>query len=122
MAEAVGHHLRDKEGIGSTVYWGNDGFCIDVALTHPTLPFDVTLGVLTDFTRYLKTPDPIAWEQFRSRVLVSQGWQLHRVWSPALFRDPTGQVELVCEKHREASGAKDGESGGGRTAAEPDTE
>jgi hypothetical protein len=59
VAEALGERLHKDHGIGSTVYWGNDGFCIDIALTHPELPFDVTLGLLTDFTRYLKTPDPI---------------------------------------------------------------
>ncbi|MGC3991627.1 MAG: AAA domain-containing protein [Chthoniobacteraceae bacterium] len=102
VAEALGQQLSDDQKIGSTVYWGNDGFCVDVALTHPLLPFDVTIGLLADFTRYLKTPDPIAWEQFRSIVLQSQGWQLHRLWSPTLFRDPDGQMEVICRRHREA--------------------
>ena len=100
VAEAIGRCLHQEHGIGSTVYWGNDGFCVDVALTHPGLPFDVTLGVLTDFTRYLKTPDPIAWEQFRSQILASQGWQLHRLWTPALFRDPDGQIKQVQQRHQ----------------------
>jgi hypothetical protein len=85
------------------VYWGNDGFCVDVALTHPALPADVTIGLITDFTRYTKTPDPIAWEQFRATVLAAQGWELHRLWTPALFRDPDANLALVRRKHAEAA-------------------
>ena len=103
VAEALGNRLHQEHGISSTVYWGNDGFCIDVALTHPVLPFDVTLGLLTDFTRYLKTPDPIAWEQFRSLILSSQGWQLHRLWTPTLFRDPDGQVHIIQQHHQQSA-------------------
>jgi nucleotide-binding universal stress UspA family protein len=104
LVEAVGGTLHAEHGVGSTVYWGNEGFCVDVALTHPELGADVTMGVLADFTRYQKTPDPISWEQFRSMVLSSQGWKLHRLWSPALFRDGEGQLRQVVEKHLEVAG------------------
>lgn len=104
LVEAVGGSLHAEHGVGSTLYWGNDGFCVDVALTHPELGADVTLGVLADFTRYQKTPDPITWEQFRSMVLSSQGWKLHRLWSPALFRDGEGQLKSVAERHHEVAG------------------
>ncbi|HEY1171137.1 MAG TPA: AAA domain-containing protein [Verrucomicrobiae bacterium] len=104
LVEAVGGTLHAEHEVGSTLYWGNDGFCVDVALTHPELGADVTLGVLADFTRYQKTPDPISWEQFRSMVLSSQGWKLHRLWSPALFRDGEGQLGQVVEKHLEVAG------------------
>lgn len=101
VAEALGHWCHDRQGIGSTVYWGNDGFCVDLALAHPRHPDDVTMGVLTDFTRYRKTPDPIAWEQFRSAILAGQGWELHRVWSPGLFRDAEGHLEALQRRHQE---------------------
>lgn len=116
VAEAVGNWLFNKENIGSTIYWGNDGFCVDVALTHPELPADVTVGLLTDFTRYLKTPDPIAWEQFRSVVLSAQGWKLHRLWSPALFRDPEVSIREVQKRHKAAAAPK----AEGNAAAESD--
>jgi AAA domain/Protein of unknown function (DUF4011) len=103
VAERLGETLRDAHGIGSTVYWGNDGFCIDVALTHPRLPFDVTLGVLADFTRYRKTPDPVAWEQFRAAILKAQGWDLHRLWTPALFRDLEAQLTALRARHETAA-------------------
>ena len=39
MAEALGRGFLAAHGIGSTVYWGNDGFCVDVALAHPQREF-----------------------------------------------------------------------------------
>ncbi len=99
VAEALAQQLFVTHGVGSTVYWGNDGFCIDVALANPALPADVTIGLLTDFTRYAKTPDPIAWEQFRTMVLSNNGWQLHRLWSPALFRNAEATLTAIQAKH-----------------------
>ncbi|WP_309009378.1 AAA domain-containing protein [Pelagicoccus sp. SDUM812005] len=99
LAQELGIHLRDSQHIGSTVHWGNDGFCIDAALTHPHLPEDVTLGILTDFNRFKKTPDPIAWEHFRTEVLRSQGWHLHRVWSPMVSREIDEVVHQINSRH-----------------------
>ena len=104
VAESLARQLFERHGVGSTVYWGNDGFCVDVAFTHPAWPADVTFGLLTDFTRYSKTPDPIAWEQFRSGILSEQGWELHRLWSPALFRDPQASLEILRAKQVETAG------------------
>jgi hypothetical protein len=103
VAESLARQLFEDHGVGSTVYWGNEGFCVDVALTDPGLPADVTVGLLTDFNRYGKTPDPIAWEQFRSVILESQGWELHRLWSPALFRDPEAAMKALQFRHRQAA-------------------
>lgn len=99
VAQALGQSLHHKHKIGSTVHWGNDGFSVDVALTHPEMPEDVTIGVLTDFNRYRKTPDPIAWELFRMVVLRSQGWELHRLWTPGIFRDPDVQLNMIRQQH-----------------------
>lgn len=99
VAQALGHMLHQQHHIGSTVHWGNDGFCVDVALTHPEMPEDVTIGILADFNRYRKTPDPISWELFRVLVLRSQGWDLHRLWSPGLFRDTDSIVTTLHQSH-----------------------
>jgi hypothetical protein len=95
--------MFEKSRVGSTVYWGNDGFRVDLALTHPALPEDVTIGVLADFTRYRKSSDPVIWEQFRSQVLRSNGWEIHRVWTPAIFRDVHGCLEEITENHAKHS-------------------
>lgn len=101
VAEALGHSLTIDQKIGSTVHWGNDGFMVDVALTHPLMPEDVTLGIVNDFNRYRNTPDPIDWELFRSAILRGQGWQLERVWSPRLFRNLTAEKDGIVKKHEQ---------------------
>lgn len=107
LAAALGERLAIDHGLGSIIHWGNDGFCVDVALRHPTRPEDVTIGVLCDLTRFPLADDPVEWDLFRTAVLRGQGWDLHRVWSPALFRDARGGMETLFAKAREA--AKEGE-------------
>jgi hypothetical protein len=108
VATAIARELHQRHAIGSTVHWGNEGFCVDAALTHPEMPVDVTVGVLTDFTRFRKTPDPIEWDLFRTNVLRGQGWQLLRLWSPVLFRRGEQIIERVAqEHHRAANEARD---------------
>ncbi|MFK7959148.1 MAG: AAA domain-containing protein, partial [Phycisphaerales bacterium] len=89
-----------RAGNGNELYWGNDGFCVDIALDHPVRPDDVTIGLQVDMTRFRGAADPIEWELFRQVVLESQGWKLHRVWSPTIFRDLTGTQETVAERVR----------------------
>lgn len=104
IAEGLGQALFRGESIGSTVYWGNEGFCVDDALMDSADSSGVTLGVLTDFTRYRKTPDPILWEQFRTSILRAKGWQFVRVWSPALYRDSEKILAKIVGEHRRMSG------------------
>lgn len=86
-AVAMGGHLHATRQMGGFIHWGNDGFCVDVAVRHPQKPLRVTIGVLADFTRYGKAPDAIEWEAFRYAILVGlTKWKLVRTWSPATFR------------------------------------
>ena len=91
VASAIGVALASAHRTGNTVHWGNEGFSIDIAVTHPILPEDVTIGVLTDFNRFRKTPDPVDWERFRNLTFKSQGWILHRLWQPRLLRGTDGK-------------------------------
>ena len=102
VATAIARELHQRHAIGSTVHWGNEGFCVDAALNHPEMPVDATVGVLTDFTRFRKTPDPIEWDLFRTNVLRGQGWQLMRLWSPVLFRRGEQIIERVAQEHHRA--------------------
>jgi len=95
FALGLGVRLASGSGIGADVHWGNPGFCVDLALHHPERADDVTAGLLCDFTRYDRAPDPIAWEIFRTSILEWAGWQLHRVWTPSFFRDPDRVVRGV---------------------------
>ena len=80
--------------------WGNEGFCVDVAMREPDPGREVSLGVFLDFNRYRKTPDPVKWEHFRSAVLKQQGWNLRRVWSPELFRKDGEVVDDLIKAHQ----------------------
>ena len=94
LTESLAHRLT-KLGMGSEIYWGNDGFCVDMAVDHPTRTDDVTIGVLTDMTRFKMASDPVEWELFRTQILKSQGWELQRVWSPTIYRDAIGTQDSI---------------------------
>jgi hypothetical protein len=99
-ARHVGRDLLAASNIGSFVHWGNDGFCVDLALQHPRSAEDVTIGVLCDLTRFEAAADPVEWEIFRSSILQGQGWKLHRLWTPHYFRDPEGCLQRIAEDAR----------------------
>ncbi|HSZ54773.1 MAG TPA: AAA domain-containing protein [Tepidisphaeraceae bacterium] len=95
FSQAFGRQLAQGNNVGSEVQWGNDGFCIDLALHHPRRVDDVTLGVICDLTRFAQAEDPVEWEAFRTAVHESQGWKLHRLWTPHFFRDPQGCTDSI---------------------------
>jgi hypothetical protein len=99
QAPPFAEHLCDKLKYSSDVYWGNEGFCIDIAIQHPNQPENVTVGVICDGTRYDKTDDAIEWDVFRTEILESQGWQLIRSFSPAVFRDFEDTMAQIRELH-----------------------
>jgi hypothetical protein len=98
FARALAGRLAKANGISSDVHWGNDGFCVDVALHHPYRAEDVTLGLLCDGTRYSKAADRVEWDLFRTAVLEAQGWRLLRLWTPQVFRDSRGATEAVLKE------------------------
>jgi len=102
FAESLANTLAASQHLGSHVHWGNDGFCIDLALAHPLRPDGVTIGLLVDSNRYLQAPDPVEWDLFRAAIHESQGWKLHRVWTPQFFRDPQTHLAAIAaevQKH-----------------------
>jgi hypothetical protein len=96
FAHALATTLARVQGHSSTVHWGNDGFCVDVALHHPTSAEDVTVGLLCDNTRFAKAPDRIEWDLFRTAMLRGQGWKLHRLWTPQFFRAAQPEIERIA--------------------------
>lgn len=95
FAAALGNHLADEHRMSNDVHWGNDGFCIDVALHHPRQLENMTVGVLCDSSRFNKAPDPVEWDIFRTGILEAVGWTTHRLWTPVFFRDPKGCVDRI---------------------------
>ncbi len=101
FSESVAQRLAGGHGMGSVVHWGNDGFCVDVALAHPLRPDDVTIGILCDGARFQNADDPVEWDLFRTQVHESQGWKLHRVWTPQFFRQPADHLDAIAAEARE---------------------
>ncbi len=109
FAKSLAGRLVTLHNVGSDVHWGNEGFCVDLAVHHPERAEDVSIGVLCDTTRYV-TDDPVEWEVFRTHMLQQQGWKVHRVWTPHFFRDPNGcmagilkDIEQALETEKEAA-------------------
>jgi hypothetical protein len=100
FAEALAKKFAQHHRTGSDVYWGNEGFGIDLALHHPqrAADGDVTVGILCDGSRFTGTDDPVEWDIFRTGIHESQGWQLHRIWTPSFFRDPAGQTKTILAR------------------------
>jgi hypothetical protein len=94
FAQALASGLA-RRGVSSEVHWGNDGFCVDLALSHPTRAEDVTIGVLCDAARFERARDKVEWDIFRTSVLEAQGWKLHRVWTPQFVRNPDASIQAV---------------------------
>jgi len=67
FAAALARRLADPHGLSSTVHWGNGGFCVDIALRHPERCDDVTIGILSDGSRFPKAADAVEWDLFRTR-------------------------------------------------------
>ncbi len=95
FSQKLAESLADGSKIGSDVHWGNEGFCVDVALHHPTRPGDVTVGLMCDGCRYTAADDVIEWDIFRTGILTDQGWTLRRIWTPHFFRDPQGSLKEI---------------------------
>jgi hypothetical protein len=109
FAEALADKLAAGRGAGSDVYWGNDGFCVDLVV-RPPLAADAggdagagddarpALGVLCDAARFAPADDLMEWDVFRTGILEAQGWALHRVWTPHFFRDPQGRTAALVDE------------------------
>jgi|GEM_PF-708367 len=87
FVSALGHKAAQTHDHNANLYWGNDGFCVDIALESRG-ELSTTYGVLTDFTRFDGAPDPIEWDIYRTGILKWQGWTFNRVWTPHFVRDP----------------------------------
>jgi hypothetical protein len=111
FAAALAHTLAGRHQVGSEVYWGNEGFCVDVALHHPRHAEDVTIGVLCDGVRFHQAEDPVEWDLFRTAILEGQGWLLHRVWTPHFFRDPAGGTRAILKEAAECLAAEEARDG-----------
>ena len=73
----------------------------------------MTVGVIVDGSRFAQAQDPVEWDVFRTAIHESQGWQLHRLWTPHFFRDPSGCLRAIAkDADRVAAETKDADRDG----------
>ena len=108
FALGLGAMLAANRGGEVDAHWGNPGFCIDIALQDPDRGKGATAGLLCDFARYDRAPDPVGWEVFRTAILETLGWRLHRVWTPGFFRDPDRELRAIESAQRKSPAPEDG--------------
>jgi hypothetical protein len=106
FARKLGDALATSAKIGSDVFWGNAGFCVDLALHDPATAGEVCIGLLCDGCRYDAADDVVEWDIFRTGILTSQGWTLRRIWTPHFFRDPAGNLRQIKQAVDEFSAGK----------------
>lgn len=103
LTEGLAEAIRRTHTLGSTLYYANDGFAVDLALDRPGQPREVSIGVLADPTRFPGAEDKLEWDLFRCEIFAALGWDLKRVWSPVVLRDFTGTLQRLhgaAETHR----------------------
>jgi len=99
FVRALAGMLAGRWGLAADVYWGNDGFCIDVCVRDPQRSGKPWLGVVCDGARF-DAADPVEWDVFSDAVHRRQGWRLHRIWTPEFFRDPDRALREIAEAAR----------------------
>jgi hypothetical protein len=66
---------------------GAAGFRIDLGIRHPAHPGVFALGVECDGYQYHSAPAARDRDRLREQILRGLGWQLHRIWGTAWYRN-----------------------------------
>jgi hypothetical protein len=98
FAESLARYLAFHHDVSSMLFYGNEGFCMDVTLLGPHERRKTILGILCDAARYRRAQDRVEWDLFQLLVHESQRWELHRVWSPHFVRDPETAVKDILAR------------------------
>jgi hypothetical protein len=78
-------------GYGLTPQVGTAGYRIDIGVRHPDHPGVYALGVECDGYQYHSSKTARDRDRLREKVLRGLGWNLHRIWGTAWYRDRNGE-------------------------------
>jgi hypothetical protein len=70
---------------------GTAGYRIDIGVRHPDQPGVYALGVECDGYQYHSSKVARDRDRLREKVLRGLGWNLHRIWGTAWYRDRNGE-------------------------------
>jgi very-short-patch-repair endonuclease len=93
----------EEDVLRSIRSWGYDavpqvgvaGYRIDIGVHHPTKPGEFLLGVECDGAMYHSSKVARDRDRLRQTVLEQLGWQLHRIWGPAWYRERAEQEQRL---------------------------
>lgn len=74
---------------------GAAGFRIDVGVRHPARPGVFALGIECDGYQYHSAPAARDRDRLRDQILRGLGWQLHRIWGTAWYRNRLDEEERL---------------------------
>jgi hypothetical protein len=78
-------------GYGLTPRVGTAGYRIDIGIHYPSHPGVYALGVECDGYQYHSARAARDRDRLREQVLRDLGWNLHRIWAAAWYRDRDGE-------------------------------
>ncbi|WP_405103026.1 DUF3320 domain-containing protein [Micromonospora sp. NBC_01412] len=74
---------------------GAAGYRIDIGVRHPAQPGVFVLGVECDGVMYHSSPAARDRDRLRDQVLRGLGWNLHRIWGTAWYRNRRQEEERL---------------------------
>ena len=84
---------------------GTAGYRIDIGVCHPEHPGVYALGVECDGYQYHSSKVARDRDRLREKVLRGLGWNLHRIWGTAWYRDRHGEERKLRSAIEEAIAA-----------------
>jgi len=84
---------------------GTAGYRIDIGVRHPGHPGVYALGVECDGYQYHSSKVARDRDRLREKVLRGLGWNLHRIWGTAWYRDRQGEERKLRSAIEEAIAA-----------------
>ncbi len=117
----------EEEVLGALRSWGYDaepqvgvaGYRIDIGVPHPERPGTFALGVECDGAMYHSSKVARDRDRLRQSVLEGLGWNIHRIWGTAWYRDRAGQEARLRAAVEEAVAGTFDERAATAPAAEP---
>jgi hypothetical protein len=106
-------------GYSLTPRVGTAGYRIDIGIHYPSHPGVYALGVECDGYQYHSAKAARDRDRLRGQVLRDIGWNLHRIWSAAWYRDREGEERRLQAAIEHAMAASPHALVGGATGPRP---
>lgn len=90
------------QGLDCVPRVGVGGYQVDIAVRHPQDKERFVLAVECDGPTYFGAPAARDRELGRKATLERMGWNVHRVFSPAWYRDSEAELKRLLDHYRQA--------------------